>query len=198
LLCPRHLAALTGFDGDGFVSLKDSALLCCFGHDLPIKYHSTTGLPLIYSIGTPAHATALFGATSPTVAAFGSATTSIASTASLLGPPVFSPSTLAPNLTSAQHQKLLMHQRCNHRNMTDINRWIRKGLLPVDPPIAYCPDPICAACQFGKAHRKRHAKATGGITAASAIPGDGVSANQLETGCPGRLPTTKGLPTYEK
>jgi hypothetical protein len=198
LLCPRHLAASTGFDGDGFVSLKDSALLRCFGHDLPVKYHSTTGLPLIYSISTPADATALFGATSPTVAAFGSATTSIASTTSSLGPPVFSPSTLAPNLTSAQPQKLLMHQRCNHRNMADINQWIRKGLLPVDPSIANCPNPICAACQFGKAHRKRHAKVTGGITAASAIPGDGVSADQLEAGCPGCLPTTKGLPTSKR
>jgi hypothetical protein len=122
LLCPRHLAASTGFDDDGFVSLKDSALLRCFGHDLPVNYHSTTGLPLIYSIGTLGDATALFGATSPTVAAFGSATTSIASTTSSLGPPVFSPSTLALNLTSAQPQKLLMHQRCNYCNMADINQ----------------------------------------------------------------------------
>jgi hypothetical protein len=103
-----------------------------------------------------------------------------------------------PNLSQAQQQKLLMHLRCNHRNWQDINSWIRKGLLPVSLTVANCPDPVCGACQFGKAKRKPHAKATGGITKTATVPGAGVSADQLEVGCPGRIPTTKGLPTTKR
>lgn len=102
------------------------------------------------------------------------------------------------NLTSSQRIKLLMHERCNHKNIETISRWIRQGLLPVDPSVAACPDPICTACQLGKAHRKSHASNKGYITDMCRQPGDGISADQLEAGHPGKIPTTKGLPTLKR
>jgi hypothetical protein len=82
--------------------------------------------------------------------------------------------------------------------MSMINTWIKRGLLPVDPSVASCPDPICAACQMGKVHRKPHASSTHTIADRCTFPGEGVSADQLEAGCPGRIPTSKGLPTHKR
>jgi len=90
-----------------------------------------------------------------------------------------------------------MHERCNHKNKDTINHWIRRGLLPVDPAIAACPNPICVACQLGKAHKKSHASNNSSIASRSLQPGDGVSVDQLEAGHPGKIPTTKGLPTVK-
>jgi hypothetical protein len=108
--------------------------------------------------------------------------------------PAVSPLNLMPN----QRKKLLIHERCNHRSMTIINSWIRQGLLPLDPSVANCPDPICSACQMGKAHRRSHKSSQGSIGATSHFPGAGVSADQLEAGCPGKIPTTKGFPTSKR
>jgi hypothetical protein len=51
---------------------------------------------------------------------------------------------------------------------------------------------------MGKAHQEPHAKTTNSIAAPCQYPGEGVSADQLEAGCPGRIPTTKGLPTTKR
>jgi hypothetical protein len=109
--------------------------------------------------------------------------------------PLMVPVHLKQNLTPHQRLKLLYHERCNHRNMKAINHWICNGYLPVDPAVASAPDPICAACQYSKAHRKSHKQDNTPITARHTYPGAGVSADQLEAGYPGRLSTTHGLPT---
>jgi hypothetical protein len=112
--------------------------------------------------------------------------------------PSISPVTSKQNLSPYQRIKLLIHERCNHKNMKAINHWIRSGYLPIDPAVASAPDPICVACQYGKAHRKSHTTDTAPITASHDHPGAGVSADQLEAGYPGRLPTTRGLPTTKR
>jgi hypothetical protein len=87
------------------------------------------------------------------------------------------------NLTPSQRAKLVLQERFNHVSMTTLSQWIRLGILAVDKSVANCKDPICRACQSGK-------------TAASHLaPGKGVSADQLEAGYPGRMPTTRGLLT---
>lgn len=82
--------------------------------------------------------------------------------------------------------------------MSVINSWIRKGLLPIDPTIASCPDPICAACQHGKSKRRPHKSNLGSITASAHYPGASVSVDQLEAGYPGKIPTAKGLPSHKR
>ena len=56
------------------------------------------------------------------------------------------------------------------------------------------PDPVCAACQFGKAHKKSHASDTGHIGIHHTAPGEGVSSDGMEAGVPGRIMTTGGSP----
>jgi hypothetical protein len=82
--------------------------------------------------------------------------------------------------------------------MKAINDWISRGLLNVNPSIARAPDPICAACQFGKAHKKPHSAAMGCISEAHKTPGAGVSADQLKAGIPGRIFSTRGLPSPKR
>jgi hypothetical protein len=187
LLCPRHVAAATRQKGDGFRSLDSHSILTCYGVSLHVDYEEKTKLPIIYCFTDQSNSTPFMAA--PAIET---------SKPDLTKPSTGMPAWSKPNLSQVQHLKLLMHERCNHRHMADISKWIRQGLLPVSPSIANCPDPICHACQLGKAHRRPHNKATGGITANASHPGEGVSADQLEAGCPGRIPTTKGLPTTKR
>jgi hypothetical protein len=183
LLCPRHLAAVTAVEGDGFTSLHHTATLTCYGHKIPATYNDATNLPILFaSIPQPDHSNAI---QHPVMTAY-----------SATSPPTTN--TFKPNLTNSQRLKLLWHERCNHRSWSTLNSWIRHDLLPIHPSVASAPDPICAACQAGKAHRKTHAKVTNSIAATCTAPGQGVSADQLEAGYPGKIGTTKGLPTNKR
>jgi hypothetical protein len=179
LLCPRHLAASTKIDGDGFTSLHTTATLRCHGQQIIAMYNDQTGLPIIF---------AKIQSTLPSLVA----QVAVSNTQPTI------PCNTKPNLSNSQRLKLLWHERCNHRSMPTINSWIRQDLLPVDPSTASTPDPICAACQAGKAHRRAHAKVTNTIAAPCSYPGQQVSADQLEAGYPGKIPTTKGMPTHKR
>jgi hypothetical protein len=85
---------------------------------------------------------------------------------------------------------------CAHEGFQNLNSWIQNGLFPqVDPNLATEPDPMCAACAFGKARRLSHKTHTGQIAQGHTNPGDGVSSDGLESGTPGRPFTTKGSPS---
>jgi hypothetical protein len=133
LLCPRHMADCTGISGDGFNSLHDG-VLTCNGYTLTILYHDSTGLPIIF--GHPAPNTDVQDMVPSALSAV-PAKSSIS---------VQGPTATKQNLMNVQCLKLLMHERCNHCSMDTINHWIWRGLLPVDPSITSCPDPICSAC----------------------------------------------------
>jgi hypothetical protein len=187
LLCPRHLAASTAQHGDGFTAYSDHGVLRCHGSDITVSYHDVSRLPILYSsaprLSIPDESSSTFHALQATDMATSKHHTSH-------NTPI--------NLSPSQRLKLLIHERCNHRNMRDINNWLRNGLLSADPSLANTPDPICHVCLLGKSKRKPHAKSTGSITASVGHPGAGVSADQLEAGCPGRIPTMKGLPTTKR
>ncbi len=188
LLCPRHLAESTGRQTDGFNSIRDVGILTCHGKAITVPYHSGTGLPIVTT------ATGIENFTKFC------AKLSIANNAPQLNT---NPSCIAPihfkqNLTPQQCIKLLLHERCNHKHMKIINQWIRDGHFNISPTVASTPDPICAACQYGKAHRKPHTRDISSITANHSTPGAGISVDLLEAGYPGRLPTTKGLPTTKR
>jgi hypothetical protein len=176
LLCPRHVAEHTVGTTDGFYSQRDSGILMLNGKALTVPYHKATGLPLVH--------------TTPGIISYQ------ASLASSMLPTSANGST--DNLSPSQWAKLILHERFNLVNMKTLSQWIRSGILDVDKSIANCADPICRACQFGKAHKHTHAGASGSITAPHSAPGQGVSADQLEAGYPGRLPTTRGLPTSRR
>ncbi len=55
------------------------------------------------------------------------------------------PIRLHQNLTPSQRIKLILHERCNHKNWKVINQWIRNGYFQVNKFIANSEDPICTA-----------------------------------------------------
>jgi hypothetical protein len=105
---------------------------------------------------------------------------------------------LPQNLTPKQQQKLHLHERCAHANWEQINAWIHAGSLPSGKSLASEPDPVCAACQFGKAHKHSHKANTGHISTNHSAPGKCISSDGLEAGCPGRIMTTHGLPSSRR
>jgi hypothetical protein len=180
LLCPRHLAESTGRPTDGFNSIRDVGILTCHGKTITVPYHSGTGLPII--------------TTATGIETFTKFCAKL-SVNSCDSHPQTNPHCIAPiqfkqNLTPQQRIKLLIHERCNHKNMKVINQWIQDGHFNISPNVASAPDPICAACQYGKAHKKPHTKDTSSIAEHHTTPGSGVSVDLLEAGYPGRLPTT--------
>jgi hypothetical protein len=111
--------------------------------------------------------------------------------------PTTDAATFSP-MSSAQRRKLQLHERCNHVDWAQLNAWIRAGLLPCNPDLANTPDPLCAAFQFGKAHKRSHHADTGHIAKNAKSPGDGVSSDGMEAGVPGRIMTTHGSPTTRR
>ncbi len=143
ILCPRHLAECTGIRTDGFNSIRDVGILTCNNNKITVPYHTGTGLPIITTATGIEHYHKFCAAMSASL-----------STTITQNLPLIAPVGVKQNLTPHQRLKLLIHERCNHKNMKAINHWIRSGLLPVDANVASAPDPICVACQYGKAHKK--------------------------------------------
>jgi hypothetical protein len=79
-----------------------------------------------------------------------------------------------------------------------MNAWIRSGSLPCDPSLASEPNPVCAICQLGKAHKKSHKTDTGHISQQHLAPGAGVSSDGMEAGVPEHVMTTSGLPSTRR
>jgi hypothetical protein len=184
---PRHLAECTTYKTDGFNSIRDIGILTCYGHQISVPYHTGTGLPIFSMVaGMKSYSDFCAALTIPT-----SNETSESNHLSS------SPSRLKQNLTNQQCIKVLLHERCNHRNTKTNNHRICSGYLNVDPAITNSQDPIFIACQYGKAHQKQHASDKGSITKDHVKPSDGVSADQMEANYPGKLLTTKGLPTHK-
>jgi hypothetical protein len=101
---------------------------------------------------------------------------------------------LYQNLTPKQQYKLHLHERCAQANWEQLNAWIRAGILPCDPSLASEPDPVCTACQFGKAHKCSQKADTGHINKTHTdAQGDQVSFDGMEADCPGQPMTTSGL-----
>lgn len=176
LLCLRHVTEHSGGPSDGFNALRDNGILTIQGRTITVPYQQSSGLLYIHSApGITAYRTFL----------------------SQLTANVTGDNMVHGNLSPAQHAKLLFHERCNHVNMKQLSHWIRRGYFGLDKSIANAPDPICKACQFGKARQKAHRSNTGKIAENHTLPGQGVSADQMEAGCPGKVPSTHSLLSHK-
>jgi hypothetical protein len=167
---------------DGFNAVSDTSILTVHGKPTTIHYDMISHLPILYTAS---------GMSS--FHRFCAAQTYIA-----VDPSKLASNFLYQNLTSKQQRKMHLHECYAHAHWDQVNTWIRAGLLPCDPSLASEPDPICAACQFGKAHKRSHKADTGHIARDHSAPGEGVSSDGMEAGCPGRPLTTKGLPTNRR
>ena len=184
LLCPRQLGIQSGHSTDGFNSTTEKGTLTFHGQPTTVHYDTLTQLPILY--------------TAPGCTSFHR----FCANQSYLKPtpgstlhPTSQPQYMYCNLTAAQQKKLHLHERCAHTGWDQLNSWIRQGLLPCVPALAREPDPVCAACQFGKAHKKSHLADVGSITNTHLAPGDGCSTDGMEAGTPGRIFSTSGSPS---
>jgi len=180
LLCPRQLLTSTGDPSATMAVCTQSARLRFSGTTITVPYHGRSFLPILYTV--------------PFLACYMSLHKDHQHT-SATPAPCQDPS---PPLTAAQRVKLHWHRRLNHANFDQVTAWMRAGTIPVPKKAVNAPNPVCAACNYGKAERHTHRSSTGVIGASHQSPGAGVSADQLEAGCPGLLPTTKGSPTKQR
>jgi len=170
LICPRQFGVSTGHAQDGFHSTSDKGILIYQGQQTTIPFKPLSQLSVLY-------------------------TASGTSTYHRFCSSLFAANLSSANLTKNHLQKLHLHERCAHAHWDQINSWIRSGLLPCDKSLANEPDPVCAACQFGKMHRKQHKTNTGHIGHDHMAPGMGVSSDGMEAGVPGKMFSTHGTPT---
>jgi len=174
LICPRQIGAETGNPADGLYATQAATTLIVHGQHTTIKYDTLSQLPILF--------------TKPGIQSFINYTDTLHACNATL-----STGSGSGNLTKRQKEKLYLHEMCAHEGFKNLNSWIRAGYFPkVDPSLALEPDPMCAACAFGKARRTTHNTHTGHISHDHTMPGDGVSSDGLESGTPGRPFTTKG------
>jgi hypothetical protein len=174
LLCPRQISHNTGNSTDCFISGGSQSMLICHGKHITISYGTRSNLPIIYS--------------TPGICTY----TRFCAHQSVINSTPAVPTTA---LSPGQQKKLQLHEWCAHPNWDQLNAWILQGLLPCDTNLTNEPDPVCSTCQFGKAHRKTHKCDVGHIGRDHQQPGNGVSSDGMEAGCPGQPMTMSGLPT---
>jgi len=183
LICPRQLLASTKDPSAIMHVHTGNVQLCFWGSTITVPYHARSHLPILPTLPTIACYTSLCKlAQSPPIPA---------ATGSHSADPM-------PSLTPAQRIKLLWHHHLNHANFDQITAWMRSGQIKVQKKVINAPHPVCAICQYGKAQKRTHHASTGVIGSQHNFPGAGVSADQLEAGCPGLLPTTKGSPSTSR
>ena len=116
------------------------------------------------------------------------------------------------NLTTAQKELLQWHFRLGHFNLRWIQRLtrVREGekepVLPTKTKASSCQVPLCAACQFGKMHRRTEGaviqekvdEKDGSLKVNHLRPGQVVSADQFVSKLPGRLSTSRGREREEE
>jgi hypothetical protein len=74
--------------------------------------------------------------------------------------PVTAPSTSrntirGDNLSSASHKLLQIHHCLGHKGFSELQHWAATGSNNMPPEIATCQVPVCRACQYGAAAKKR-------------------------------------------
>lgn len=182
LICPRQLLDTTNTPNAEFPIRADGILLHIRGYMILVPYDGTTGLPTITTTNKPSPA-------SPSSRAYSSQVT---------GTKLFGCTTDYPsNLTPTQQTKMKWHGRLNHTNIDTITQWMHNGTLSIPQSTINAPNPIYLACQVGKARQQAHKQMQWPIDMKHSFPDAGVSADQLEAGYPGLLPTTKGSPTND-
>lgn len=175
IICPRQLLAHTA-DPTANLTVTATAVVLSFrATHISIPYRGPHCLPILR--------------TAPAIVSY-------QAFCALTGRSESSGSTSLPApLTLAQQVKLQWHQRLHHVNFPQLTMWMRQGKIKVPSEVINAHDPICSACQFGKAKRQSHTKCTSPIHGSHTKPDNGVSADQLEAGCPGIIPTNKGAPS---
>ena len=169
LLCPRQLLSCPHSPTENMTINARGILLTFAGRTVLAEYDTRTNLPTLHTLSsiTSCHS-AHISAVTPTG---------------------------SPNLTTSQQIKLKWHCRLNHCNFDRVTQLMRSGAIKVPPSVINAPTPLCLACQLGKARRRAHTGEHRPIDKHHTKPGDGISADQMEAGYPGLLPTTKGSPT---
>ena len=199
LLCPQQLIDQTGGPDDGLHISGRQAILQYNGHTLTVPHDKINNLPIVVcEPGIKRFANFVCrecnvnGYKPNKSLAFDAETDAL----NLLGKGALEGGD--DSLTANQRELLKQHRIHNHRDMKLLQEHARKDLLPKCilkvKPKDY---PKCPDCQFGDSNR-RPAQNRGKIDEADNAPGDCVSADQLEAGTPGLIPSIRGRKTNKR
>jgi len=96
------------------------------------------------------------------------------------------------NLMSAQLELLRAHYQFGHINFSELQQWAKQGLCGLQPNLAKCRAPLCAACLYGTMRKRPHNGSTGALSDNAHSPGDIVSVDQMVSGIGGHIPFQAG------
>ncbi len=194
LLCPRQLLSSVG-DPTVTMNIRSHGVQLLFHkHSITIPYHGSSYLPILYAVPSLACYHNFCAPSKSSESPHQGSHTPTTEHHSCRQPAIDP----LPALSPAQRTKLLWHRRMNHTNFDQLTAWMRADLIPASPAVMNAPNPVCAACNYGKAQRRTRYASTGVIGAQHDSPGAGMSADQLEAGFPGLIPTTKGSPAKQR
>ncbi len=145
LICPWQLLATSTFPGAGIRITPTCLQMWLHNKFFIIPYDSSNQLPILYT--TPGIKSYINYCILRQLHHSPHATCLLAHSTSATGNTSATPSTL----TKAQLVKLHWHQRLNHINFDQLTSWMRQGLIKADSATINCPNPVCAACHYGKA-----------------------------------------------
>ena len=101
-------------------------------------------------------------------------------------------------LESKEMELLRWHKRLAHAPFSSLQHMARNGILP--GRLRDCPQPFCAACQYGKQTRRpwRTKPGTTPSLQTAVRPGQCVSVDQMESTTNGFIAQLKGIPTKQR
>lgn len=188
-ICPPHLLLATKDDNALYDIQPHSTSISFHGSKFTISYDDTLNIQILFTTRTTSDYTTYC--------------TTIGSAPSI-PPPEMVPS-LHPipdmgftNLRPAQQEKMELHHKLIYENFNQTNSWIRDGTIKASKAVANSRNPICPACQFGKAKCRSHGSDQYTITKDHTAPGEDCLTDLLVAGHSGLTPTAKGQPTKHR
>ena len=191
LICPQQMTAQTKNPQDLFGIKGNQAVLQIGEHTITIPYNEESNLPIIKTEpGCTRYKNFMCIECKPSVESY-SATSESSIDASKRGAGILDGGK-SDNLTSTQREMLKWHRKLSHRNFSYLKDLARKGIIPKKLANCDTTNLVCPDCKFGNQAKRAVDKKRRPIDEGDDKPGKGVSTDQLESGTPGLIPTTRG------
>ena len=188
LLSPQQIAKQSRDPNAGLLVRHDKCTLTWYYHSKIVPYHDTSQLHILYTCPGFNNAHAYLASFAHVCQTRNQIQTEDDKT-------LYLPQS---NLSASTKLLKLWHERLGHMNFPQIQTLAKQGYLPKE--ISKCDIPLCASCQYGKAHKRSITQNTTGILGGPSItkPGQLIHMDQIESTTPGRPLTYSGKNSKHK